>query len=60
MIGHATIEAMWILGSTEVIRIQNLIQVQITQRKMGYSPAVVLSLQECHPASVTAAMWYHK
>lgn len=57
MIRYATIEFMWILGSTEVIRIQNLFQVQ---RKMGCSPAVVLSLQECHPASETAAMCYHK
>lgn len=57
MIRYATIEFMWTLGSTEVIRIQNLFQVQ---RKMGCSPAVVLSLQECHPASETAAMCYHK
>lgn len=59
-------EVLWILGSIDAIRIQNLIQVQAAWRKMSYSPVIVPSLQECHPAfvtnqpSLTVGMWYHK
>lgn len=48
---------MWILGSTDGIRIPNLIQVQAAQRKMGYSLVIVPSLQKCHPAFVTTQAW---